>query len=158
MSKIVSIRENQKGVSYQNLFGEYLRGVKEIKIEDPFIRQPYQIDNLVDFLQLVNEMNPNSDNTISVHLSTQNDDDEKIAEIIDSFTDIADELAPLGIEFTWDFNATHDRLIRTDTGWTITVGRGLDIYEKFNRFSFNRNNQLTRRCKPFNISINRTTE
>lgn len=158
MSKIMSIRENQKGVSYKTLFGEYLCGVKEIRIEDPFIRQPYQIDNLVDFLQLVYEMNPNSDSTISIHLSTQNDDDEKIAEIIDSFTDIADELAPLGIDFTWDFKAAHDRLIRTDTGWTITLGRGLDIYEKFNRFSFNRNNQLTRRCKPFNISINRTTE
>ncbi len=55
--------------------------------------------------------------------------------MIDSFNDLVDELLPMGIEFTYDFKADHDRLIKTDTGWTIALGRGLDIYEKFNRFS-----------------------
>ena len=67
-----------------------------------------------------------------------------------------DELPPLGIEFTYDFKADHDRMIQTDTGWTITLGRGLDIYEKFGRFSLSRANQQNRRCKAFNVSINRT--
>lgn len=60
---------------------------------------------------------------VKIHLSTQNDDDEKVAEMIDSFNDLADELLPMGIEFTDDFKADHDRLIRTDTGWTITLGQ-----------------------------------
>lgn len=80
-------------------------------------------------------------------------DDEKVAEVIDNFNDIADELAPLGIEFTFDFKADHDRLIRTDTGWIITLGRGLDIYERFNRFSICRTDQRIRRCKAFNVAI-----
>lgn len=155
MSKVITVRENQGGVTYKNLFGDYLRTAKEITLIDPFIRQPYQIDNLVDFIEMVKEISTQQD-TIKIHLSTQNDDDEKAAEVIDNFNDLADELLPLGIEFTYDFKADHDRVIKTDTGWTITLGRGLDIYEKFGRFSLGRANQQNRRCKAFNVSINRT--
>ena len=157
VSKTISIRENQGGVTYKNLFGDYLRDAKEITLTDPFIRQPYQIDNLVDFIQMVRDVTIQSD-TIKIHLSTQNEDDEKVSETIDCFNDLADELLPLGIDFTYDFKADHDRLITTDTGWTITLGRGLDIYEKFNRFSLSRASQLNRRCKAFNVSINKTKE
>lgn len=155
MAKTISIRENQGGVTYKDLFGEYLRTAKEIYVTDPFIRQPYQIDNLVDFIQMVKDVSTVQD-TVKIHLSTQNDDDEKVAEVIDSFNDLADELSPMGIEFTFDFKADHDRFIQTDTGWTIALGRGLDIYEKFGRFSLSRCNQRNRRCKAFNVSINKT--
>lgn len=155
MAKTISIRENQGGVTYKDLFGEYLRTAKEINVTDPFIRQPYQIDNLVDFIQMVKNVSTVQD-TVKIHLSTQNDDDEKVAEVIDSFNDLADELSPMGIEFTFDFKADHDRFIQTDTGWTIALGRGLDIYEKFARFSLSRCNQRNRRCKAFNVSINKT--
>lgn len=155
MAKTISIRENQGGVTYKDLFGEYLRTAKEINVTDPFIRQPYQIDNLVDFIQMVKDVSTVQD-TVKIHLSTQNNDDEKVAEVIDSFNDLADELSPMGIEFTFDFKADHDRFIQTDTGWTIALGRGLDIYEKFGRFSLSRCNQRNRRCKAFNVSINKT--
>lgn len=155
MAKTISIRENQGGVTYKDLFGDYLRTAKEINVTDPFIRQPYQIDNLVDFIQMVKDVSMVQD-TVKIHLSTQNDDDEKVAEVIDSFNDLADELSPMGIEFTFDFKADHDRFIQTDTGWTIALGRGLDIYEKFGRFSLSRCNQRNRRCKAFNVSINKT--
>ena len=155
MAKTISIRENQGGVTYKDLFGEYLRTAKEINVTDPFIRQPYQIDNLVDFIQMVKDVSMVQD-TVKIHLCTQNDDDEKVAEVIDSFNDLADELSPMGIEFTFDFKADHDRFIQTDTGWTIALGRGLDIYEKFGRFSLSRCNQRNRRCKAFNVSINKT--
>jgi len=155
MAKTISIRENQGGVTYKDLFGDYLRTAKEINVTDPFIRQPYQIDNLVDFIQMVKDVSMVQD-TVKIHLSTQNDDDEKVAEVIDSFNDLADELLPMGIEFTFDFKADHDRFIKTDTGWTIALGRGLDIYEKFGRFSLSRCNQRNRRCKAFNVSINKT--
>ena len=155
MAKTISIRENQGGVTYKDLFGEYLRTAKEINVTDPFIRQPYQIDNLVDFIQMVKDVSMVQD-TVKIHLSTQNDDEEKVAEVIDSFNDLADELSPMGIEFTFDFKADHDRFIQTDTGWTIALGRGLDIYEKFGRFSLSRCNQRNRRCKAFNVSINKT--
>lgn len=155
VAKTVSIRENQSGVTYKGLFGDYLRTATDIHITDPFIRQPYQIDNLVDFIQMVKDVSTIQD-TVKIHLSTQNDDDVKVAEMIDSFNDLADELLPMGIEFTYDFKADHDRFIKTNTGWTIALGRGLDIYEKFSRFSLSRCNQKNRRCKAFNVSINKT--
>ena len=111
----------------------------------------------MDLLQTI-KVRTNVQDGIKVHLSTQNDDDEKVSEIIDSFNDLADELQPLGIEFTYDFNADHDRFITTDNGWTIVMGRGLDIYERFNRFSLCRADQSARRCKAFTVSINRTEE
>ena len=126
VSTMISIRENQGGVTYKGLFGDYLRDAKEITLIDPFIRQPYQIDNFVDFVQTIREVT--TQDAIKLHLSTQNEDDEKVAEVIDCFNELTDELLPLGIEFTYDFKADHDRLIRTDAGWTITLGRGLDIY------------------------------
>lgn len=156
-SKTISIRENQGGVTYKDLFGDYLRDAKEITVVNPYVRLPYQIDNFVDFIQMVKDVTVQQD-TIKIHLSTQNDDDEKVAEVIDCFNDLADELLSLGIEFSYDFKADHDRLIRTDTGWTITLGRGLDIYEKFERFSLGRSSQKNRRCKVFNVAINRTNE
>ena len=36
-------KKKQGGVTYKDLFGNYLRTVKEICITAPFIRQPYQI-------------------------------------------------------------------------------------------------------------------
>lgn len=96
--------------------------------------------------------------TVKIHLSTQNDDDERVAEMIDALNDLADELLSMGIEFTYDFKADHDRFIKTDTGWIIALGRGLDIYEKFSRFSLSRCSQKNRRCKAFNVSINKTEE
>lgn len=154
VSTTISVRENQGGVTYKGLFGDYLKDAKDIKLTDPFIRQPYQIDNLVDFIAMVREVT--TQDSIHIHVSTQNEDDEKVAEVIDIFNDLADELQPVGIDFTYDFKADHDRLIQTDTGWTITLGRGLDIYEWFGRFSLGRTNQMNRRCKAFNVAINRT--
>lgn len=155
VAKTITIRENQSGVTYKSLFGDYLRDAHEITLTDPFIRHPFQIDNLVDFIQAVHDVSTATDG-IKIHLSTQNDDDERVAELIDNLNDLADELAPLGIDFTYDFKADHDRLITTDTGWIITLGRGLDIYEKFNRYSLGRADQRNRRCRAFTVTMNRT--
>lgn len=39
----------------------------------------------------------------------------------------------MGIELTFAFDDTiHDRELRTDTGWKISFGRGLDIFQKGN--------------------------
>lgn len=56
-----------------------------------------------------------------------NEEEEKIPELIDKFDDIKDDLASYGIEFEYKFRDFHDRCIKTDTGWTIMLGRGLDI-------------------------------
>lgn len=157
VTKVIRIRENQSGISFKSLFGEYLSGAKVIRLTDSFIRLPYQFDNLVEFLQVIADMNQSGE-CIKVHVSTGADSDEKAAEAIDAFDDIAGDLAPLGIELTYDFNAPHDRNIITDTGWHIGLGRGLDIYDKIgSRYSLARQNPLRRRCKPCDIQFNRSS-
>lgn len=151
-NKSIDLRLNQKGVSYASLFGDYLSTASEINVIDPFIRHPFQIDNLVDFIQTCRECCSNPEE-LKIHLSTCNPDDEKVAELIDTFDDLTDELAPLGIEFTYDFKANHDRMIDLNNGWRITLGRGLDIFEKYDRFSLARNRQEDRRCKECTITF-----
>ena len=150
-NKSLDLRLNQKGVSYASLFGDYLRTATEINVTDPFIRYPFQVDNLVDFIQTCRQCCANPEE-LKIHLSTSNPDDEKVAELIDTFDDLADELAPMGIEFNYDFKADHDRMIELNNGWRITLGRGLDIFEKYERFSLARNRQEDRRCKECTIT------
>ena len=150
---IKEIRENQKGISYKKLFGDYIKGAQSIKLVDPFIRYYYQIDNFLEFVNLVKDETADQ-SEVKIHLSTQNEDD-KIPEMIDIFEELKDELAAVGIEFSYDFDAVHDRYIKMDNGWTITLGRGLDIFDKYNKFSISKINQEERRCKKSIITFNR---
>jgi len=40
-----------------------------------------------------------------------------------------------------------------DNGWTINLGRGLDIYESYSRLSLSSAKQENRRCKAFSASF-----
>ena len=139
---IINIRMNQKGITYKSLFGDYLRLARLIDIVDPYIRAPFQIDNLIELIQTIREVSAHSE-ALQIHVSTQNDDD-KIPEMIDIFDSLTDELQSYGIMFTYDFKADHDRWIATDDGWKILLSRGLDVFEKFDRFSLGNVRQIGR--------------
>ena len=150
----IAVRANQKGVTYMSLFGEYLKGATQIEIIDPYIRAPFQIDNLIEFINLIREANTDVE-SIAISLNTNNTDD-KIPEMIDIFDALTDDLATYGIEFTYKFEADHDRAIILNNGWTINLSRGLDIFEKFDRFSIAAR-QTERRCREFSMTINETS-
>lgn len=146
---LVNVRMNQKGVTYKTLFGDYLKTARRIDIIDPYIRAPFQVDNLLELIQTIREVSENPEE-LTIHVSTQNED-EKVPEMIDIFDNLKDELQSLGIEFMYDFKADHDRWIDLDNGWRIVLSRGLDIYEKFDRFSLGNIRQSERRCRAFNV-------
>jgi len=148
--KTVSIRENQTGISFKSLFGDYIRGAKEITIEDPYIRLPYQIRNVMEFLSLVASQNE-TDEDIHVHLITWNIE-ERTPDSIDAFDEIQESLSDSGINFTYEFKDFHDRKIITDTGWAISLGRGLDIFEPRKGYSIEDYLQEKRRCKDFSVT------
>ena len=150
-STIKEIRMNQRGISYTKLFGPYLRTAHKIELTDPFVRMPYQIDNLIEFINTVKQSVENPEG-LQIHLSTANDDEHR-PDVIDIFDAITDDLAPRGIDFTYDFEADHDRFIRLDNGWKINLGRGLDIFDKVERFSIDRISQEDRRCKACSIAF-----
>lgn len=146
-----TIRMNQKGVTYRNLFGDYLRTAHEITVVDPYVRVPFQIDNFIELVQTIREVSLDPEN-LKIHLSTQNDDD-KIPEMIDNFESLQADLQAVGITFTWDFKADHDRWILLDNGWKILLSRGLDIFEKPDRFSLANIRQSERKCRAFTVSF-----
>ena len=41
------------GYSYESILGSYLRGAKELRVEDPYIRLPHQLQNFVRFCETV---------------------------------------------------------------------------------------------------------
>lgn len=150
--KSLSFRMGQTGTSYEKLFAAYLEKANEITIEDPYIRAPWQIRNFVEFATMLVDTRPVDD--LKLTLIT-NEEDEKLPDLIDRLDDIKDDLTGYGIEFEYKFRDFHDRCIKTDTGWTITLGRGLDIFEKYNPYSVAASRQEKRKCKEFIIAYNR---
>ena len=150
-SKYVEIRANQSNVSYKRLFGDYLESASHIVITDPYIRAPFQIENLLEFIQTCRECCAKSEE-LYIELHTQNDDD-KVPEMIDTFDDLKDELAAVGIDFAYYFDADHDRNICLDNGWKIVLSRGLDIFDKYSRFSLSAVRQTNRRCREFSVTF-----
>ena len=128
----VVVPENTKGWSYRRLFARHLAGARRINIDDPYVRLFFQAKNIMEFLQMVHDLVPEGDE-VAVHLKTQSDmdscvkQDENLNQITASFTGSR-------IAFTWELDHSpnfHARSITTDTGWKITMDRGLDIFQKF---------------------------
>ena len=123
-------QENQRGVSYENLLLPYLRGAADITIVDPYIRAPHQGRNLVDLLAVLASAKDPADE-ISVKLVTKEDKPEYLQQQLLMLKAIQDGAESVGIKFNVQLDESiHDRSIRTDTGWKILLGRGLDIFQK----------------------------
>ncbi|MCK6090914.1 BREX system Lon protease-like protein BrxL [Micrococcus endophyticus] len=123
-------QENQRGVSYETLLMPYLRGATDITIVDPYIRLPHQGRNLVDLLALLAAAKDPADE-IAVTLVTKEDRGEYAQQHLLMLKDIQDSAATVGIQFTVNWDETiHDRSIRTEHGWKLLLGRGLDIFQK----------------------------
>jgi ATP-dependent Lon protease len=154
--KHLTFKENQKGVSYEKLFGNYLKGAKEITITDPYIRLFYQTRNLMEFLELVVRHKP-ADDEITVNLLTT-EDEFKGEQQRESLDKIKDACESAGLRFNWKFNSEgtiHARHIVTDTGWKISLDRGLDIfqhYEMNDTFTLANRLQEQRQCKAFEVT------
>ena len=136
----VVVPENTKGWSYRRLFAQHLKGARKITVSDPYVRLFFQVRNLMEFLEMVHDLVPEGDE-VAVHLITQSDPDtcvkqeENLNQIVTAFTGSR-------VVFTWELNHNpnfHARSIVTDTGWKITIDRGLDMFQKFeSRAIFNR--------------------
>ena len=149
------VQENQKGITFGNLFGQHLMGASEVTVQDPYIRMFHQLRNFSEFLELlIGQKKPEDE--ISVRLRTGKDEmaPERQEE---NLTKMADYVRGHGIHLEWEFDdLLHDRSIETDTGWKIILGRGLDIFQRYDsRDAFNPANRMqeTRGCKGFGITF-----
>ncbi len=152
-----AFQENQRGVTFDQLFGPYLVGAKRIIVTDPYLRTFYQQRNLMELLETISRL-ARPEDEVAVHVVTVEDEfnGERQAE---NFQKISDACASIGIQFSWAFDATgtkHDRDITTDHGWKIVLSRGLDVFQRCelnDAFSFANRMQQHRPCKEFNVTF-----
>lgn len=151
--------ENQRGVSFEKLFGDYLTEATSITVQDPYIRLFHQQRNFMDLLELIVRKSW-PDREVKVHLLTIQD--ELKAELQEAnFVKMQASCERFGVHLTWEYDETqtiHARYIETDTGWKISLDRGLDIYQSFDNdvFSFGTRMPEFRACKPFEVTYIRT--
>lgn len=148
----VIIKDNQTGVSYKKLFSEYLKGATKITLQDPYIRLPYQFKNLLEFcLMIANNKEPEFE--IDLEIISWNSE-EFMSESEAYFEELQENLIDLGINLFHKFENNHDRFITANNGWKITLGRGLDIFEKIEgRFNVAALEQVRRKCKSCEITF-----
>jgi ATP-dependent Lon protease len=154
--KHLTFQENQKGLSFDTLFGPYLKGAKTITVTDPYIRLFYQVRNFMELLETVVKHKA-PDEEVSVHLLTT-EDEFKGEQQKDNFEKMKESASSVGMNFTWEFDSSgtiHSRHIVTDYGWKISLDRGLDIfqhYEMNDAFTFANRLQQYRPCKAFEVT------
>ena len=126
------IPENTRGWSYRRLFAEYLAGAKKITIRDPFVRLFFQARNLMELLHVIHDLVPEGDEA-EVRLVTQSDADSASRQA-DCLDQMMAAFVGTRVAFSWELDQSpnfHARSITTDTGWKITIDRGLDIFQKY---------------------------
>lgn len=149
--KHITIRCGDTGYSYESIFGAYLSGAKELTVEDPYIRRDNQLRNFIQLCELCVQVG-----TIKkIILVTGADHDYQKTEVEPKFKSLAESLADAGVEFVWRFDdKIHDRELRTDTGWHIRIGRGLDIYQRTETWiQIGATNLNVRPCMETKVSI-----
>lgn len=150
------IKENQKGCSFNDLVLPYLKGAKKLSITDPYIRNFFQQRNLMEFLVSVVKINYPAEET-EVHLITIQDE-FKGDKQEENFVKMKDSLSRYGLIFTWEYDVAktiHARHIETDTGWKISLDRGLDVYQNFGGDAFDVLTYLPelRACKAYEVTF-----
>jgi ATP-dependent Lon protease len=152
----LTFMENQRGVCYEDLFGPYLHGAIHITVTDPYIRLYYQARNVMELLESIVKGKSEADevvvNLITVEDEFKGEDQRRFFEQIQS------SMFTVGIKFAWSFDKTgsqHARHIVTDTGWKISLDRGLDIYQPYDMndsFQLTNRMQKHRACKAFEVT------
>lgn len=158
----LTFAENQRGVSYDSLFGPYLEGAKHITITDPYIRLFYQAKNLMELLEAIIKQKAEEDEVVVSLITVE--DEFKGDHQREYFEKIQSSMFAVGIKFAYSFDTTgsqHARHIVTDTGWKISLDRGLDIFQQYDvndAFSLTSRLQKHRALKAFEVTFIKVEE
>ena len=152
-------KENQKGVSYKKLFAKHLQGAKHIHLFDPYLQHAYQIKNLMEFCQMLLDFIPEGEE-LQLEFFTKHDeiDKEKAKKTKDLLDRLCANFDTTDLKISYQFDMTpsfHARSIETETGWKISLDRGLDIFQMYNIddiFALENFRQEVRAVKAFEVS------
>jgi ATP-dependent Lon protease len=139
------------GHNYESLLAPYITSAKTVRIEDPYVRMPHQIQNFVRFCESIVKLSAIK----TINLVTGFDDENQRQEVADNLEDLKQSLLEIDVELNVVFDPNkHDREIRFDNGWVIKIGRGLDFYQKPDSWYDIGVNDLTlRRCLETKVDI-----
>ncbi|XP_037932086.1 MIT domain-containing protein 1-like [Teleopsis dalmanni] len=153
--KEVHIKDDATGYTYDKLFGKYLNeDVKEILIEESYLREKHQLKNLVRFFELSIKSCPECRYIRVVTTKDPNPNSEQVAIL----NEIRTSLARRNVHLNIVFNNIHDRRIVLSNGYIIISGRGLDIYKKNDsNFGLGVCDYYYRQCKQTDITIMRSS-
>jgi ATP-dependent Lon protease len=152
--------ENQKVVTFADLFWPWLEGATKIVITDPYIRMFHQVRNLMEFIEMI-AVRKAPEDEVTVRLITSPDESYPEKQQA-NLASVESACTAAGIKFSWEFDGTntiHARHILSDTGWKISLDRGLDIYQKFemnDAFSLANRLQRFRQVKAFEVTYLRS--
>ncbi len=158
-TSLTEIREDEKNRSFFSLVQPYLRGAEKIIITDPYVRNFFQQRNLMELLiGILKDNFPQRE--VSVHLITCCEMDERedvFAKREENFRKMKASFEKYRLNFTWEYDSEytiHDRKIETDTGWSLMLGRGLDVYQKFSTDAFDVEAYIPelRSCKQYTLT------
>lgn len=158
----LTFMENQRGVSYEAIIGAYVVNAKHITITDPYIRLFYQVRNLMEFLEVIVKQKAEEDEVVVSLITVE--DEFKGDQQREYFQQIQNSMFAVGIKFAWSFDnsgAQHARHIVTDTGWKISLDRGLDIFQQYDMndaFQLSNRLQKYRACKAFEVTFIRQNQ
>ena len=151
------IQENMKGVSYYKIFSRHLENASSLIIEDPYIRKNHQFRNLMELLEMFYNMIPEGEEGQVQLLTVKDEDLYKRQDQEDNLKEIEDNFQSTKLKFSFelkDKDTSHARSIITDTGWKISLDRGLDIFQYFEFSKFNLASRLQeeRLCRKFEVT------
>lgn len=125
--KNLDIRHGDTGYSYDNLFAAYLDGAKEIELQEPYLTNGYQLQNLTRFAETVVKVGTCKSFKLTTKICETVEEVQKVQEGLEQ---LKAALADVGVDFEYTFSdGIHARYIMTDTGWNISLDRGLHIYQ-----------------------------
>lgn len=142
---------NDRGYSYETILAPYLKGAKEITVEDPYIRLSHQLLNFIRFCETIVKLS----SIRKIILITSYDDEDQLKEQKLKLDELKQSLLEMDIILEIYQNKNiHDREIRIDNGWIIKIGRGLDLYQKPESwFEIGVNDLSLRKCLETKVDI-----
>lgn len=138
--KTIDVQYGDTGYGYDDLFAEYLKGASFVMLEEPYLVHGFQMTNLVRFVELLVKIG----DCKVFHLVTKSgetrEDSMFINECLQRLKETLNDMDGVSMTFEYEFDEnSHDRYIRTNNNWDITLGRGLHFYQNINPNKDSRN-------------------
>ncbi|XP_053686528.1 MIT domain-containing protein 1-like [Sabethes cyaneus] len=148
----IHVVEGATGYSYGRIFGKYLTDeVKEIMIEEPYVREHHQLCNVVMFceLALTSCRNLKFIKLLTVREQKNNDEQGRAFEILKN------SLKKQGVQLSVEYSEhMHDRQVILSNGYIVKIGRGLNYFKPASsKYSLGAFNYHFRECRETNIDI-----